>query len=357
MITQMSNGWYIFDEHEVPRILDMLMLAGYQRMPHWFFVHGPHHIIIQYSRRGMSILAPPDVQNAYADLFDIGDGDQIAGQLARLGWRRHPSYGLSGPGAAVYIMSNAITDDELWLEIRGPKPHLVRAALDPLGVEHGAGVKEQTGHTRAHPARATPTLTLPNVTAHALVTTEVYLPDAQTGVIVGARAYAPGVTLCYVRLQNGMIDIYRSTDLERITGASPIVCVCGHPMTYYGFAPRTISKEAASLPADWRPPAYREEPIRVMVLSAVKVWQCRRGQRREQSTEHVGYPFPIMPHMAHPYCCGMSESQRSTYDNVYIFAPLPHRCHWWRPSWSRDGLLSGPPRTRFRDPRRRRTCG
>ncbi len=27
MITQMSNGWYIFDAHEVPRIIDALLVA------------------------------------------------------------------------------------------------------------------------------------------------------------------------------------------------------------------------------------------------------------------------------------------------------------------------------------------
>lgn len=119
----------------MPRIIDALLLAGYQRWPHWFFVHGLHHITIQCSRRGLSILAPPDVWDAYVELFNHGDGEVIAARLDRLGWRRRPSYGFSGPGAAVYLMSNAVTDDELWLEIRGPKPYLVRAALDQLGIE------------------------------------------------------------------------------------------------------------------------------------------------------------------------------------------------------------------------------
>jgi hypothetical protein len=61
MITRMSNGWYMFDEHEVPRIIDALLVADYKRLPHWFFVHGHNHITLQYSRRGMSILAPPDI--------------------------------------------------------------------------------------------------------------------------------------------------------------------------------------------------------------------------------------------------------------------------------------------------------
>ena len=135
MITRMSNGWYLFDEHEVPRIIDALLVAGYQRLPHWFFVHGHNHITLQYSRRGISILAPPDVWEAYADLLNLGDGEVIAGRLDRLGWRRRPSYGFTGPSAAVYIMSSAVTGSELWLNIRGPKPYRVRAALDPLGVE------------------------------------------------------------------------------------------------------------------------------------------------------------------------------------------------------------------------------
>jgi hypothetical protein len=95
----------------------------------------------------MSILAPPDVWDAYADLFDLGDGEVIAGRLERLGWRRRPSYGFTGPSAAVTIMSSAIPDSELWLDIRGPKPHLVRAALDPLGVERLAEEVGQEGHT------------------------------------------------------------------------------------------------------------------------------------------------------------------------------------------------------------------
>jgi hypothetical protein len=61
MITRMRNGWYMFDEHEVPRIIDAHLVAGEQRLPHWFFVHGHNHITLQYSRRGMSILAPPDI--------------------------------------------------------------------------------------------------------------------------------------------------------------------------------------------------------------------------------------------------------------------------------------------------------
>ncbi len=34
MITQMSNSWYLFDAHEVARIIDALLVAGYQRLPH-----------------------------------------------------------------------------------------------------------------------------------------------------------------------------------------------------------------------------------------------------------------------------------------------------------------------------------
>ena len=101
----MSNGSSLCDEHDVPRIIDALLVAGYQRLPHWFFVDGHNHITLHYSRRGMSILAPPDVWDENADLFNGGDGEVIAGRLDRLGWRRRPSYGFTGPGAAVYIMS------------------------------------------------------------------------------------------------------------------------------------------------------------------------------------------------------------------------------------------------------------
>ncbi len=61
MITQMSNGWSMFEEHEVSRIIDALLVAGYQRLPHWCFVHGRTHITLHYLRRGMRMLAPPDV--------------------------------------------------------------------------------------------------------------------------------------------------------------------------------------------------------------------------------------------------------------------------------------------------------
>jgi hypothetical protein len=69
----------MFDEHEVPRIIDALLVAGYTRLPHWFFVHG-HHITIQYARRGMSILAPPNVWDTYTDRCARGNTTVIAGR-------------------------------------------------------------------------------------------------------------------------------------------------------------------------------------------------------------------------------------------------------------------------------------
>ncbi len=68
----------------------------------------------------------------------------------------------------------------MWLDIRGPKPHLVRAALDPLGVARLTD--DPTPRTPA------PQPTVPDVTAHPLVQAEVYLPSASTGVMVAARA-------------------------------------------------------------------------------------------------------------------------------------------------------------------------
>ncbi len=120
MITQMRNGCSLFDEHEVPRSIDALLVASYKRLPHWFFVYGHHHITLQYSRRGMSILAPPDVWDEDTDLFNLDDGEVIAGRLDRLGWRRRPSYGFTGPGAAVPMMSSARTGSDMWLDMRGP---------------------------------------------------------------------------------------------------------------------------------------------------------------------------------------------------------------------------------------------
>ncbi len=274
MITRMSNGWYMFDEHEVPRIIDALLVAGEQRLPHWFFVHGHNHITLQYSRRGMSIIAPPDVWEAYTDLFNLDDGEVIAGRLERLGWRRRPSYGFTGPGAAVYMMSSAITGSEMWLDIRGPKPYLVRAALDPLGIEPLEDNGAQEGHGTKR--------TMPDVTAHPLVAAEVYLPSAYTGVIVAARDTQTGITLCHVQHADGMIEQYWRTALELVTEQRVKRCHCGQPMIYQGFASRTISKEAASLPPAWQPPDYREEPMQVVVLGAVKVWQCQCGARVEQ---------------------------------------------------------------------------
>ena len=277
MITQMSNGWYLFDEHEVPRIIDALLVAGYQRLPHWFFVHGHHHITLQYSRRGMSILAPPDVWDAYTDLLDLGDGEVIAGRLDRLGWRRRPSYGFTGPGAAVTIMSSAITGSEMWLDIRGPKPYLVRAALDPLGVERLA---DEVGQHVPGTQR-----TVPDVTAHPLVNVEVYLPNAYTGVIVAARDTHAGNTLCHVQHADGMIEQYWRTDLELVTEQYTKHCRCGQPTIYQGFASHTISKEAVRLRPRGRHPDEREQPMRVLVLSAAKVWQCACGAHVEQPVE------------------------------------------------------------------------
>ncbi len=98
----------------------------------------------------------------------------------------------------MYLMSNAVTDDERWLEIRGPKLHFVRAALDPLGVERPAD-------DMAHEGRKTQR-TVPDVTAHPLVTTEAYLPSAYTGIIVVARDTHISTTLCHVRNVDGISE-------------------------------------------------------------------------------------------------------------------------------------------------------
>ncbi len=87
---------------------------------------------------------------------------------------------------------------ELWLDIRGPKSHLVRAALDPLGVAQLTD--DPTPHAPATQR------TVPDVTAHPLVQAEVYLPSAYTGVVVAARDTPSGITLCHVRHADGMIE-------------------------------------------------------------------------------------------------------------------------------------------------------
>ena len=56
-------------------------------------------------------------------------------------------------------------------------------------------------------------------------------------------------------------------------------------MIYQGFASRTISKEAVNLPATCSHPGEREQPMRVLVLSAAKVWQCPCGAQVEQPVE------------------------------------------------------------------------
>jgi hypothetical protein len=95
-------------------------------------------------------------------------------------------------------MRSAITDSEMWLDIRGPKPYLVRAAVDPLGVAQRADDVRQEARTSQR--------TVPDVTAHPLVNAEVYLPSAFTGVIVGARDTPSGTTLCHVQHTDGMIE-------------------------------------------------------------------------------------------------------------------------------------------------------
>ncbi len=71
-----------------------------------------------------------------------------------------------------------------------PKPALVRAALDPLGVERLTD--DPTPHAPATQR------TVPHVTTHPLVQAEVYLPSAYTGVIVAARDTHAGTTFCHV---------------------------------------------------------------------------------------------------------------------------------------------------------------
>jgi hypothetical protein len=95
-------------------------------------------------------------------------------------------------------MSSAITGSELWLDIRGPKPSRVRAALDPLGIERLTD--DPTPHA------LTTQRTVPDVTTHPLGQAEVYLPSAYTGVIVAARATHACTTLCHVRHAAGMIE-------------------------------------------------------------------------------------------------------------------------------------------------------
>jgi len=172
-------------------------------------------------------------------------------------------------------MSSAIMGSEMWLDIRGPKPYLVRAALDPLGVERLADDPTQTPQPTQR--------IVPDVTTHPLVQAEVYLPSAYTGVIVAARDTQLGTTLCHVRRADGMIEQYWRTDLELVTEQQTKVCRCGQPMIYQGFASRTISKTAALLSANWPQPDDHEQPMRVLVLSAAKVWQCPCGAHVEQS--------------------------------------------------------------------------
>jgi CDGSH-type Zn-finger protein len=82
-----------------------------------------------------------------------------------------------------------------------------------------------------------------------------------------------------------MIEQYWRTDLELVTEQQRKCCRCGQPMIEQGFASRTLSKEAASLPIAWQPPNEHEEPMRVLVLSAAKVWQCACGAPVEQPVE------------------------------------------------------------------------
>jgi hypothetical protein len=84
---------------------------------------------------------------------------------------------------------------------------------------------------------------------------------------------------------DGMIEQEWRTDLELVTPQHAKLCRCGQPMIYQGFTSRTISKEAMKLPANWPQPDEREQPMRVLVLSAAKVWQCSCGVQVEQPVE------------------------------------------------------------------------
>ena len=99
-----------------------------------------------------------------------------------------------------------------------------------------------------------------------------------------------------VDLMNRKIEMHCSMDLELVTRAEPVVCPCEQHMAYHAFAPRTINKEAASLPTAWRPPNYQEDSIRVIVVSAVKEWQCCCGRQSEQ---HPTHSSATMQHTAH----------------------------------------------------------
>ncbi len=79
-----------------------------------------------------------------------------------------------------------------------------------------------------------------------------------------------------------MIEQYWRTDLELVTEQHTKRCRCGQPMIEQGFASRTISKEAVRLQPRGRQPDEREQPMRVLVLSAAKVWQCPCGAQVEQ---------------------------------------------------------------------------
>jgi hypothetical protein len=127
--------------------------------------------------------------------------------------------------------------------------------------------------------------TVPDVTAHSLVQAEVYLPSAYTGVVVAARDTHASTTLCHVRHDDGMIEQYWRTDLEVVTEQQTKRCCCGQRMMYQGFASSTISKEAVNLSTTWSHPGEREQPMRVLVLSAAKVWQCPCGAQVEQPVE------------------------------------------------------------------------
>ncbi len=163
---------------------------------------------------------------------------------------------------------------EMWLDMRGPKPHLVRAALDPLGVAQLTDVMGQEPRTAQR--------TAPDVTAHPLVSVEVYLPSAYTGVIVAARDTQAGTTLCHVRHADGIIEQYWRTDVELVTEQQTKRCRYGQPMIEQSFASRTISKEAMTLPTTRPHPDEHEPPMRVLVLSAAKVWQCSCGAHLAQ---------------------------------------------------------------------------
>lgn len=282
MITQLTKSWYVFDEAEVPRIIDALAAAGYRRQPHWSLSDGTTVVHIRSTRQGPSVIAHDYVWQHYLNVFSYEtDPAAIAQYLLADGWRENASYSFVGNGAAIYIMLFfATSDTEYSLEIVGRRHQAVRDALAQLGIKVGTGLQEQQVR-EDHNVLVAPHRDVPRRVSHPLVGQQVYLPDTHIGVVLAAEAGNGNVVTCHVQVSTGPIEKHHSVELEPVIDLAPLVCRCGQVMQYQGLIPSVVDTGAPFLRSGKQSTYHHEQPMRVLVLNSAKLWDCACGARYE----------------------------------------------------------------------------